>query len=73
MLREEFRRKDIDFLTLNYVLERIINNDIDEWGERRKRKGSSTTKQIGLPGSWWLLKLVEFLISAGFIKRQNIS
>jgi len=66
-LKEILKRDNIEFLTLEEVLRKIIK-DIDKWKESQVRKRRRTTVGITLPESWWLLNLVDFIKSKGLMK-----
>jgi hypothetical protein len=65
-LKEELRSYSIEFLTLEEVLKKIIQ-DIDEWKENQVKERLRTTKQITLPESLWLLNLIDYMRSRGFL------
>ena len=66
-LKKELEKNGIKFLTLEEVL-RVIVRDIDEWKVKQIKKGRRATREITLPDSWWLLKLVDYMKNKGLVK-----
>jgi len=69
-LKEELKKDGIEFLTLEEAIEKILH-DIDDWKKAQVEKGYRRTTEIRLPEGYWLLKLIDFMKSKGFIKTKK--
>lgn len=69
-LKELLGKDGIDFLTLKEVLKEVLK-DIKKWKDEQVKRGLKKTERITLQGCFWLLNLIDFMMSEQLISADS--